>query len=134
MVQGDRLEEHDDAPARLRGRERPAQHPRRVVAVRGNREHQARDVAQRTDGVLVVEVPAETLLVSEPLDAHDHRVRELPVGEVGERAGLSAQLIERVVHVGEVLDLGDGEEARVRETLREPEDRSLVEQRVEHAP
>jgi hypothetical protein len=74
----------------------------------GHGQHQARDVAQRADRVVVVEVAAEALLVAEALDAHDHRVRELALGEEGERAGLAAQLVERVVEVGEVLDLGSG--------------------------
>ena len=134
MVERDRLEEDDHAPV-LRGhRDRAAQHARRVVAARRDREHQRRDVAQRADAVVVVEVAAEALLVGEARHAHDHRVPELAGAEELQRGGLAAQLVERVVEVGQVLDLRHRQQADVRRALRDAEDRGLVEQRVEDAP
>ena len=85
------------------------------------------------DAVVVVEVAAEALLVGEAGDPHDHRVAELAAAEELERGGLAAQLVERVVEVGEVLDLRHRQQADVRGPLRDAEDRGLVEQRVEDA-
>ena len=83
--------------------------------------------------VVVVEVPAEALLVGEAGDAHDHRVAELAGAEELERRGLAADLVEGVVDVGEVLDLRHRQQADVRRALGDAEDARLVEQRVEHA-
>ena len=80
-----------------------------------------------------MEVAAEALLVCESRDAHDHRVLALAVAEELQRRGLAADLVDRVVQVGEVLDLGERQAARLRHALRHAEDRRLVEHRVEHA-
>ena len=77
--------------------------------------------------------PAEALLVGEGGDAHDHRVGELAGREERQRTGLAAQLVDRVVDVGQVLDLGDREQPHVRRALGHAEDRRLVQKRVEHA-
>ena len=85
------------------------------------------------DRVVVVEVPAEALLVAEPGDAHDHRVGVRAVGEEAQARRLAAQLVLGVVQVGEVLDLRDRQQPADAETEAEAEDRLLVEQGVEHA-
>ena len=131
VVQRDRLEEDDD-PAVLRGHgDRAAEHARRVVARPARRS--VRDVAQGADAVVVVEVAAEALLVREAGDANDHGVAELAAAEELEAGRLAANLVERVVHVGEVLDLRDGKEPDVRRSLGDAEDARLVQQRVEDA-
>ena len=81
-----------------------------------------------------MKVAAEALLVGEAGNAHDHRVAELVAAEELQRGGLAAQLVEGVVQVGEVLDLGDRQQARHGRTLGDAQDRGLVEQRVEDAP
>ena len=64
--------------------------------------------------------------------AHDHRgCGTEPCSEELQRGGLAANLVERVVQVGQVLDLGDRQQADVRRALGDPQDRGLVEQRVE---
>ena len=111
-----------------------AQHRRRVGRVRRRGDHEARDVAEHGDAVVVVEVAAEPLLVAVAGDAHDERVGVLPVGEERQAGRLAAQLILGVVQVGEVLDLGDRHQPGHARPERQPEDRLLVEQRVEHPP
>ena len=64
------------------------------------------------DGVVVVEVPAEALLVAVAGDAHHERVAVLALGEELQRGGLAPQLVLGVVQVGQVLDLGHGQQAR----------------------
>ena len=133
MVQRDRLEEHADAAVDLRRRDAGPQHRRGVVRPRGRGDHEAGDVAQHGDRVVVVEVAAEALLVAVPGDPHHHPVAVLPLREELQRRRLAAQLILGVVEVREVLDLRQRQEAADRGAEREPEDRRLVEQRVEHA-
>ena len=110
-----------------------SEHRRGVVRPRGRGDHEARDVAQDAERVVVVEVAAEALLVAVALDPHDHPVAVRALGEELERGRLAAELVLGVVEVGEVLDLGDRDEAGDRRAEREPEDRRLVEQRVEDA-
>jgi hypothetical protein len=74
------------------------------------------------------------LLIGQPRDAHHHAVAVLPVREERERRRFAADLVAGVVEVGEVLDLGERQQAHVRRALGEAEDGLLVEQRVEHAP
>src|SRR4029078_11535008 len=54
------------------------------------------------------------------------------VGEELQRRALAANLVPRVVKVGQVLDLRDRQQSRYSGTERTPQDRLLVEQRVEH--
>ena len=84
--------------------------------------------------VVVVEVPAEALLVAVAGDAHDERVGELAVGEERQAGRLAAQLVLGVVQVGEVLDLRDRHQPGQAGAERQAEDRLLVEQCVEHPP
>ena len=79
-----------------------------------------------------MEVAAEALLVAVAGDAHHHAVAVLAAREERQRRRLAAQLVDRVVDVGEVLDLGDRQQARHRGTEGQAEDRLLVEDRVEH--
>ena len=91
-----------------------------------------------------MEVAAESLLVSEAGDAHDHRVLEagrltvcvltaFPSAEELQRSSLATDLVDRVVEIGQVLDLWERQAACLRHPLREPEDGRLVEDGVEHA-
>ena len=114
------------------GQARPQQRGS-IPRVRRARDDQPRDVAQHAEPVVVVEVPAEALLVRQPLDPDDERV---PVGAAGEelQAGrLAAQLILGVVEVGEVLDLRHRQEPREARAECGAEDGLLVEQRVDNA-
>ena len=81
-----------------------------------------------------MEVAAEALLVAVAGDPDHHPVPVLPLREELQGRRLPAKLVLGVVQVGEVLDLGHGEEAGDGRTEREAEDRRLVEQRVEDAP
>ena len=108
------------------------QHRRGIVGPRGRCDDHSGDVADRGDRVVVVEVPAEALLVAVARDPHDHGVAVLPIGEELQRRALAADLVRGVVQISEVLDLGDGKQPGDPCAEREPEDRLLVEQRVEH--
>ena len=131
VVQRDRLEEDADAPVRLRRGDTRAEHRGRVDGTGRRGDHEARDVAQDADAVVVVEVTPEALLVPVALDPDDHPVAVRTPREELERRRLAAELILGVVEVREVLDLGDRDEPGDRGPEREPEDRRLVEQRVE---
>ena len=78
-----------------------------------------------------MEVAAEVLLVGQPGHPDDHRVPVRPGREERHRGRLAAQLVLGVVQVGQVLDLGNGEQPVQPGAEREPEDRRLVEQGVE---
>ena len=131
MVERDRLEE--DAHGAVDERRLGARHEHRgrVVRSRGRRDHEPGDVAQHADGVVVVEVAAEPPLVAVAGDPDHHPVPVGPLREELQRRRLAAELILGVVEVREVLDLRDRQEPAHRSTEREPEDRRLVEQRVE---
>ena len=133
VVQRDRLEERAHAAVDLRCGDAGAQHRGGIVRARRRRDHEPRNVAQHRDRVVVVEVPAEALLVAVARDPHHHPVAVLPLREELQRRRLAAQLILGVVEVGEVLDLRHRHEAAHRGAEREAEDRRLVEQRVEDA-
>ena len=112
-----------------------AEHRGRVdLGTGGRRDHEPRDVAQDAERVVVVEVTPEALLVAVALDPHHHPVAVRASREELQRRRLAAQLVLGVVEVREVLDLGDRDEARDGGPEREPEDRRLVEQRVEDPP
>src|SRR5262249_41723335 len=83
--------------------------------------------------VVVVEMSAETFLVTIARDAHHERVAILSAREEPQRRRFTAQLIGGVVHVGEVLDLRQRQETREARAEAEAQNRLLVEQRVEHA-
>ena len=81
-----------------------------------------------------MEVAAEALLVASPAIRTTIAVAVLPVGEEPQRRRLAAQLVLGVVQVGEVLDLRHRQRSPLSAGAeREPEDRLLVEQRVEDA-
>ncbi len=77
-------------------------------------------------------MPAEAFLVGQPGDPHHHRIAVLALGEEAERGGLAADLVGRVVQVGEVLNLRHRQHARQAGAQRQPEDGLLVKERVEH--
>ena len=85
----------------------------------------------RSAPIVVVEVAAEALLVGEAREPEHHWVAELARAEELQRGGLAAQLIERVMHVGQVLDLGDRQQADVRRALGDAQDARLVQEGVE---
>ena len=60
-------------------------------------------------------------------------LRNWPELEELEGRRLAAELVDRVVDVGEVLDLRDGQQADVGRALGDAEDARLVEERVEDA-
>ena len=134
MVERDRLEVDAHAAVGARRREARRQHRARIVGPRRRGDHEPRNVAQHADRVVVVEMAPKTLLVAIPGDPHDHAVPVLAPREELQRRRLAAQLILRVVQVREVLDLRHRQEPAQRGAEREPEDRRLVEQRVEDAP
>ena len=133
MVEGDGFEEGHHAPGGRRHGEGAAEHAHGVVAAARAGEREPRDFAQGADGVVVVEVAAEPLLVGKAGDADDHRVLEGAVREELQRAGLSAQLVDGVVQVGQVLDLRHRQEARLGSPLGHAENRRLVQEGVEAA-
>ena len=133
MIQRDGFEEHrHGAVGDCRGRAR-AQHRGRVGGVAGTRDHEPGDVAQHADGVVVVKVTTEALLIAEPGDAHDHRIAIPALREERQAGGLATQLVLGVVEVGQVLDLGDREQAGHGRAECDAEDRLFVEQAVEHS-
>ena len=75
---------------------------------------------------------AEALLVSEPRDAHDHRVGELALREEWQGCRLPPQLVLGVVEIGEELDLGDRRKPVLGHADGEAEDGLLVQERVDH--
>ena len=81
--------------------------------------------------VVVVEVPAEPLLVGQPLHADDERVAVGAAGEELQAGRLAAQLVLGVVQVREVLDLGTGSSPDRPAPSASPRIGLLVEQRVE---
>src|SRR5262249_2675977 len=91
------------------------------------------DVAQGGDAVVIVKVAAEAALISEAGNADDHRVAELALREKLQRAGLAADLVLGVVVIGQILKLGDRQEAEVGRADREAKDGRFVEESVENA-
>ena len=132
MVQRNRLEEQAHQPGRACGDHTGPHHRRGVVGPRRGGHHDTGQVADRGDRVVVVEVPAETLLVAVSGDPHHHRVAVLTVGEELQRGTLAADLVGGVVQIGQVLDLRDGQQPADAGAQGQSEDRLLVEQRVEN--
>ncbi len=132
-VQRDRLEEGAHAPVHLRQRHQRAQHHRRIVAAARAADHEAGNVAQRGDRVVVVEMPAETALIAERGDPHHHRVAVLAIAEELQAGRLAADLVARVVEIRQVLDFRQRQHAHVGVALRQAKDDGLVQQGVEHA-
>ena len=81
VVQRDRLQEDADAAVDLGRGEAGAQHRRRLGRPGRHGDDQPGDVAQHGHRVVVVEVPAEALLVRQPGDPHHHRVAVRAAGE-----------------------------------------------------
>ncbi len=79
-----------------------------------------------------MEVPAEALLVGVRGHPHDHGVPVGALGEEPQRCRLPAQLVEGVVQVGEVLDLGDRQQAGGARAEGQAEYGLLVQEGVEH--
>ena len=133
VVQRDRLEVHAHRAVDLRRRDAGAQHRGGVVGARRAGHDETGNVTKNGDTVVVVKVPAEAALVAKPLNSHDHAVAIRALREETERRSLAAQLILGVVEVREVLDLGDRNDAGDGRAEGQPEDRGLVEERVEDA-
>ncbi len=114
--------------------QRRAQHANGIIAPRRTGDGEPRYIPQGGDGVVVMEVSAEALLVSERGDAHRHRVGELAPGEEPQRAGLAAKLVEGIVQVCEVLDFGDRQQPHEPRSLCHAQNGRLVEQGIEHPP
>ena len=74
-----------------------------------------------------MEVAPEALLVGQAGDPHHHRVGIGAVGEEPEAGGFTPELVLGVVDVGEVLDLGDREQAADAEPQTQAEDGLLVQ-------
>src|SRR3546814_16520141 len=79
------------------------------------------NIAEDCKAVVVVEMSAEALLITQTRDADDHRVGILPVREEAERRRLAANLVLGIVDISEELDLGHRDEAVVRHADRVPE-------------
>ncbi len=90
MVQGDRLQEHADRAVNVGGGDAGPQHRRSVVTAGWHGDDQARDVAQHGDCVVVVEMPAEALLVGQARHSHHHGIAKLPGGEELQAGRLAA--------------------------------------------
>ena len=131
VVEGDRLDEQAHRAVGLRCRGTGAQHGCGVGTRRRRGDDDAGQIAQPAEGVVVVEVPAETLLVAVPGDAYDQRVDVLTIGEERQRRSFPTQLVDGIVHVGEILDLRDRKHAGDADAKGQAEDRLLVEERVE---
>ena len=85
VIQRNRLEEHRQRRIRDGGGGAGTQHRGRVIGARRTRHHEPRNVTQHSDGVVIVEVAAEALLIAKTSDPDDHRVAEPAAGE--ERQG-----------------------------------------------
>ncbi len=131
VVERDRLDDHHHPPVGGGHRQRTPKQGGGLIGAADDHQGDAGDLPDRGQGVIVVEVAAEALLVREPRDADHHRRGEGPVGEEAGRGRLTPELIEGVVQVGEVLDLRHGQEPQQAGALGEAEDRGLVEQGVE---
>ena len=131
-IKRNRFEEDDDALLLAGKAHAFAQHHRRIRPVRWTGENDAGNIAQHGNRIVVVEMPAEPLLVTEPRNAHHHRIGVLSVGKEGQRCRLAAQLVFRIVQIGEELNLRHRREPVLRHADGEAQDRLLVEQRVDH--
>ena len=131
-IERDRLEKHDHPLLLARQPHAFAQHARRVRTVRRTGDDQPWNVAQHGNGIVVVEMTAEAFLITEPGDAHDHRIGVLPVREKRQGRRFAAQLIFRIVQIGQELNLRDRHETIMAGADGEPENGLLVEQSVDH--
>ena len=132
VVERDRFEVDAHGPGVVGGGRAGVHHRGGVVGAGGGGDDEPGDVPECSDGVVVVEVAAESLLVAVSRDPHDHRVAILAVGEELQRGTFAPDLVGGVVQVGEVLDFGDGQQARRAGTQGQAEDRLFVEKGVEN--
>jgi hypothetical protein len=116
----------------LRQRSQRAQHHRGVIAARRASDHESGNVAQRGDANCRCGNGRRIRAGNRAGDAHDHRVAVLVVAEELQACRFTADLVDRVVQVRQVLDLRHRQHPHVGVALREAEDDRLVEQRVEH--
>src|SRR3546814_19737582 len=78
-IERDRFDEDDDALLLARQPHAFAEHLRRIAPVRRHREDDTGNIAEDCKAVVVVEMSAEALLITQTRDADDHRVGILPV-------------------------------------------------------
>ena len=132
VVERDGLEEHTNPSKLLGSRSHGAEHTGRVIAAARAANQEARDLTQRSDAIVIVEVTTESFLVGEARNAHDHRIGILPLAKELHGACFSTKLVNRIHEVGKVLNLGEGEQASMPSSNGHAEDALLVEQGVEH--
>lgn len=126
------LEEDADGAVQRGSRQAGAKHRRRVIGPGRGRDDQARNIPQDPDRVVIMEVPAEPLLVAETRDPHHQRIAELPGREELERGRLAADLVLSVVQVSKVLNLGYRQQSSEPAPESHAEDGLLIEQGVEY--
>ena len=111
-------------------------HSRSIIAASapfdGTARITPRNVAQHRHRVVVVEMPAEALLIAQPGNPQHHRIGELPVGKERQRRRLAPDLVLGIVQIGQELDLRHRHEAVLRHADGKAQDRLLVQQRVDH--
>src|SRR5262245_62964125 len=122
MIERGRLEEAEDATAGPRSSNSAPQQLRGIVASRWYAEHQSRNVAQSSDRIVVVKMTAETFLIGQSRDSHDHRIGELSRREEGEGTRLPPNLIESIMEICKILYFRNGKQARNGRALRYPEE------------
>lgn len=130
-IEGDGFEEGDHGAVFFGHSYGGTEHVNGVGGGGGGGDDQAGDVPQAGDAVVVVKVASEAFLVGEGCDANDHGVGELAFGEEFEGAGFTADLVDGVVEVGQVLNLGDGEQSALGRADGQAEDGLFVEEGVE---
>src|SRR3546814_20762870 len=63
---------------------------------------QTGNVAQRGNRVVVVKMATKTTLITQPGDAHHHRIAILVVGEELQRTRIAANLVAGIVELGHI--------------------------------
>ncbi len=109
-----------------------AQHRYRIAPIGRHRQHHTRNITKHGQRIVIVEVPAKALLVRQPGNPHDHRIGELPVRKERKRRRLAPDLVLGIVDIGEELDLRQRQQPVVRRADRQPQDRLLVQQGIDH--
>src|SRR3546814_17239238 len=93
-------------------------------------DHETRDVAQRGDRVVVVEVAAKAALVTQRRAPPHHRVAILVVADELQTRRFAADLVGRVVDVRKVLSLPQRQQPLVRVSLPVTQVTGTLHQRV----